>query len=240
MEYDLLIKLIPPALAVSLLAYLANFFGKVITDQYPFADNREWHTQIMGSMFMLNVLFGSIIGIFFANTFPVGIGHWWGHAATLVVFIFVGTALLFNTSRESARLFNYQKSIHEELDKKFGGLISWYVNIGKFLPPAIVPVIVSYLVTVEYLSGNLYWIAASFILGFYILFWSAFQYSLRKIKDIEPVTIYFIDKELESIQQARILKVNDDNIRIRVENTITILNKSEVLKIEMKIPERLL
>lgn len=39
---------------------------------------------------------------------------------------------------------------------------------------------------------------------------------------------------------ARILKVNEDNIRLRIDNKIVILNKGEVLKIEMQIPEKLL
>lgn len=240
MEYDLLLKLIPPALALSLLAYLVNFFGKVIADQQPFTDDRKWHVQIAGSVFMLNILFGSIIGIFFANTFSIGVGSWWGHLITLIAFSVVGTALLFNTIRESSRLYNYKKSQIEKLDKKFDGLFSGYATIGQFIPPALIPIIVSYFATIEYQSGNFYWIAASFIISFYIFFWSAFQYSLRKLEDSEPVTIHFVDKVREPIQNAKILKVNDDNIRARVDDTILILNKSEVFKIEMRIPEKLL
>lgn len=238
MNYDLFLNLIPPAALVGLLAYFVNFFGKVIADQHPYADDRKWYIQVAGGTFVLNLVFGSIIGIYLANTFLIGVGHWWLHLTTLIVLSVIGTALLFNVRRESSRLYNYQKSQNEELDKKLGGLFSWYATFGQYIPPAFVPVIVSYFLTLEYFSKNSYWIATFFIVGFYIFFWSAFQYSLRKLEDSVPVDIYFTDEEREPIRGAIVLKINDDNIRARTENTILILNKSEVLKIEMKIPEK--
>lgn len=68
--------------------------------------------------------------------------------------------------------------------------------------------------------------------------WSAVQYSLNKVKDISPVDVYFLNGNTEPLQGVHVLKINDDNIRIRSEDKIIILNKDQVLKIEMKIPEK--
>lgn len=240
MEYDLLVKLIPPAIALSALAYFVNFFGKVMADQQPFTDDRKWHTQIAGSTFVLNIIFGSTIGVFLANSIPFRVDHWLEHTLTLVVLSVVSTALYFHNSQESSRIYNYRKTTSAERDKKLEGLPTLYAKMGKYALPAIVPIVVSYFVTLEYFSGNQYIIVITGIIGFYILFWSAFQLSLRKLDDIAPVDIYFIDKEREPIFQVMVLKVNEDNIRIRQADTIVIINKSEVLKIEMKIPESFL
>lgn len=240
MEYDLLVKLIPPAIALSVLAYFVSFFGKVIADQQPFADDRKWYTQIAGGMFVLNVIFGSIIGVFIANALPLRIESWIGHAISLLVLSFISTALYFHNARESSRLFNYRTKINEEFDKKLEGIPSLHAKFGKYALPSLVPVVVSYFIALEYFTGNEYMLLITAIVAFYIFFWSAFQYSLRKLNDIAPINIYFNNKDFDPILGAQVLKYNDDNIRIRTEDKILILNKSEVFKIEMKIPDSLL
>lgn len=240
MDYDLLATLIPPAIALSVLAYFVNFFGKVIADQQPFTDDRKWHVQVAGSVFVLNIIFSSTIGIYLANIIPFRVNHWLEHTLVFVVLSVISTALYFHNSQESSRVYNYRKAINAEVDKKLDGLLSVYAKIGKCALPAVVPIITSYLVTLEYFSGNQYLLVIFGIIGFYILFWSAFQLSLRKLNEIAPINIYFTDKDREPICGAQVLKYNDDNIRVRVENKILILNKAEVHTIEMQIPDKLL
>lgn len=235
-----LIEIITPAVVLAVLAYLTNFFGKVITDQQPFIDDRKWHIQIAGGIFMINIIIGGTLGTWLANTIPFGIGHWWLHLTTFLVFGAIGSALLFYNVKTSNEIYNIKKNSFEKLDDKLQGLLSFYATIGKYIPIGVLPIVVFYFCTLEFYSQNIYWIIITFSLGFIMLIWSAFGYSLRKIEGIVPVTIHLIDETQNPITPARILKVNDDNIRLRVNNKIIILNKDEVLKIEMEIPEKLL
>lgn len=235
-----IIEIITPAVVLAVLAYLTNFFGKVIADQQPFTDDRKWHIQIAGGIFMINIITGGTLGIWLANTLPFGVGYWWLHLTTFLVFGALGSALLFYNMKVSNEIYNIRKASFEKLDDTLGGLLSFYATVGKYIPVGILPVAVFYFCTLEFYSQNIYWIIITFSLGFMMLVWSAFGYSLRKIEEIAPVTIYFIDQIKEPITPARILKVNEDNIRLRVDNKIVILNKNEVLKIEMQIPEKLL
>ena len=236
-DYSLFLGLIPPALAISLFIYLVHFFGKISSDQIPFADDRKWHIQISGAMFMLNMLFG-IIGVYLANLYPWGIGSWWMHLISFLVLSFIGGTLLAHNLRESSKFFNYNSKIIPALDAKFDGFATFYANIGKYMGIAIIPTVLFYFATLEFLSGNIYTIVISFVMIFQIFVWSAFGYSMRKIKDIAPVDVHFVDKDREPIRGARILKFNDDNVRIRANDTIYIINKNEILMTEMKIPEK--
>lgn len=239
-EATKILELITPAVAVAVLAYLTNFFGKVITDQQPFTDDRKWHVQVAGSVFMLNIIISGTLGIWLANTFTYGVGHWWLHLTTFLVFGVLGSSLLFYNMKISNDIYNFRKESYKKLDDTLGGLVSFYASIGKYIPVGVLPIAVFYFATLEFYSQNLYWIIVTATLGFTMLIWSAFGYSLRKIEEIAPVTIYFSDQTTDPITPARILKVNEDNIRLRVDNKIVILSKDDVLKIEMEIPEKML
>ena len=238
-DYSQFLGLIPPAVAISLFVYLVHFFGKIIADQVPFADDRKWHVQISGAMFMLNMLSG-VIGIYLANLYPWGIGHWWLHLITFAVLSFIGGTLFVHNLRESSEVFNYNSKIIPLLDEKLDGFASFYANIGKYMGVGLIPIVLFYFGTLEFISGNFYSIILSFVFIFLIFIWSAFGYSLRKIKDIVPIDIHFIDKERQPIIGARILKFNDNNVRARVGDTVYIINRDEILMTEMKIPEKLL
>jgi hypothetical protein len=101
MDYTLLTHLIPPAIVISALAYLTSFFGKTISDQIPFTDDRKWHIEIAGVLFITNLVTGGLIGVSLANAWTWGTNHWWLHVITLVVFSFVGASLLLNNKFKS-------------------------------------------------------------------------------------------------------------------------------------------
>jgi hypothetical protein len=231
---------ITPAISLAVLAYLTNFFGQIIADQYAFTDDRKWHIQIAGSWFMLNIIVGGTLGVWLANTLPIGRGHWWLHLVTFIVFSLIGSALIFFNARTSNKIFNIKTEQFKKIDGKYSGLASFYASMGKYIPVGILPIAVFYFDTLEFYSQNIYWIILFFSFGLMMFAWSALGSSFKQVEDTAPVTIYFVDKTRDPVTPARILKVNEDNIRLRVENKIVILNKGEVLKIEMEIPEKLL
>lgn len=238
MDYSQLLALIPPAIAISLFVYLIHFFGKIIADQEPVVDDRKWHVQLAGTMFMVNMLSG-LLGIYLANLAPWGLDAWWLHGVTFFVLSFLAGVLYCNNLRESTRVFNYKKNMLAAIEKRTDGFVTFYARIGDFIGVGILPVVLFYFGTLEFLSGNIYWTIFFASMIFLVFIFSAYNYSLRRLKDITPVDIHFIDKERETIVGARILKMNDDNVRARVGDTILILNKSEILKTEMVIPEHL-
>ncbi len=240
MEYDLLVKLIPPAIALSVLAYFVSFFGKVISDQQPFSDDRKWHAQLHGSVFVVNIIFGGLIGIWLAEKFSLIISNTWLFVTTFAVFSVISTALLFEVQYIGSHFFKYKRTILTDLDKKYDGLFSFAAKVGKYLPQSIVPVVVFYFGAQVYSSGNFYMIAISMIMAFFIFLWSATKYSYKSVRDVALMNIYFKDVSIEPLISVQVLKINDDNIRIRTEDHIFLLNKNEVLKVEMKIPESFL
>jgi hypothetical protein len=56
--------------------------------------------------------------------------------------------------------------------------------------------------------------------------------SLKKV-NIVMANIKFIDKDEKELENCRILKVNDDNVRVNTGEKVIILNKSLISKIEI-------
>ncbi len=235
MEYDLLLT---PAIAVGLFTYLVNFFGKTITDQSPVVDERSWHTQISGTMFMINMLTG-LIGVYIALKFPWGIGHWWLHAITVCVFSFIYTSIFGYGRYEASEIYQYGKKALAKQNEKLQGLPKFLAEIGEYIGIAILPILVFYFGTLEYLSGNIYWIITTVAIAFLMFIQSAFNFSLKSLKVISPATIYFTNKDNEPLTNVYILKEKEDSYRVRIENKIMLINKSEILWVEATTPEEL-
>jgi hypothetical protein len=188
---------------------------------------------------MINIAPG-ILGVYFANLYPWSINPWWIHSIVFLVLSFIGGTLFFYNFKESSRIFNYNSKNILLLDNRFEGFINFYANIGKYMKVGIIPIILLYFGTLEFLSGNIYTISISFLIIFFIFIWLAYGYSLQQMKDLVPVDIHFMDKERAPLVEVMILKFNEDNVRVRVENIIYIINKSEIFTIQMKIPKKLL
>jgi hypothetical protein len=240
-----LTSLITPAIAISIIAYLTHFFGKIIEDQNPFADNRKWAIEISGIFFMVNIVSG-IVGIYVAiNGFwfipsYFGVGQSWLHLVTVFTLSFFVCVLLVNNMYLGSKLFNINKKTIENLEKNTFGITKELSNIGKYVGIGTLPIVLFYFATLEYLSGNIYWIIIYFSNIFLTFILLALNFSLKKFTKGDNITlasIYFIGKK-KPLTNVRILKVNEDNVRIRVEDKIIILNKTEVSKIEMVIPEK--
>jgi len=63
--FDLLV-LLPPAIIISISAFLIYLFGKVTTDHAPFADDRKWKREVSGVLFVLSYIVTPVAGVFFA------------------------------------------------------------------------------------------------------------------------------------------------------------------------------
>jgi len=234
-----LINLIPPAVGIAILAYLTRFFGKIIADQNPFADSKEWEVELAGTNFMINMAIG-VLGIAAALYWlPWSISYWWEHAVMLFILSLVSGIFLMSNLALSGQFFKLGQEKIDKLSEDKRWVHDIFLKIGSYIPLIIPPVILFYIATVEYQSGNILWIIVIWSLVFFTLIQMAYNYSLRKFKRRTPVDIYFTDSS-ESLKGVMILKVNPDNMRIRTnDHRILIINKSLIAKVDMLIPEDL-
>jgi hypothetical protein len=73
-----LVSLVPPAIIISAIAYLVHFFGKIISDQQPYTDDRDWYAEVSGVFFFLGtILFYGVLGVLIALWLgDLYTGHW--------------------------------------------------------------------------------------------------------------------------------------------------------------------
>lgn len=232
--YPVLAWLITPAVILGVVGYFARFFGKIIADQSPFADEREWMIELSGFMFMLNLSTGVIGGIAALNLPHLGFG--WMHWINFTIVSLIVVIFSITNSQLFAEFYHLKANVFKKEDVG-ADVIKTTHHIGQHIPHFLVPIILGYIGTIEYLSGSVVWIVISWTLILFALLQLATNFSLRKFNERVGTDIYFIDDSRETIRDALILKVNEDNIRIRVQNKIMILNKSEVFKIEFSIPK---
>lgn len=66
--YQHLVELFSPVIILGVLAYLTNFFGKAISDQKPFADDRSWEIQLQGVVFfVLTIIPSGFVGFLISS-----------------------------------------------------------------------------------------------------------------------------------------------------------------------------
>lgn len=227
--------LLPPAILLGILAYLTKFFGRVISDQNPFADDRKYHIELSGIAFMLILIHG-VIGVAAALYGPALYEYDWMHIVSLIGVAIVCAFFQFVNAVFFAKYFKLRRRTFNGVQEYDNALANFFFKAGKRFPLFIAAIILFYIGTIEYLSGDWLWVIFIWSLIFYAFTLMASCFSMRKMEERLPVDVHFTDPEREIVKGAMILKVNDDNVRLRVEDTIMIINKSEIFKLEMQVP----
>lgn len=238
-NFQELVQLIPIAVIISIIVFLVRFFGKAISDQVPFADDRKWHEELSGIMFFSNYILSPIIlvGILYLRGF-----RFWQFPKEDLFIILISLLVFISlsiTSRKSIAFFidnKFTEGNYLEFLKKYftnnskidlGDLMIYYRVL--FFP--IVSLGIIYLLILFYQWNSYYHLLISLIYLFFHLTSFAIFTSLLK-RNIFIANIKFIDKSIKSINKCRVLKVNNDNIRVLVKNRVLVINKDKVLQIE--------
>jgi hypothetical protein len=236
-DYTNLVNLIPPAVGLAVLAYFSRFFGKIIADQKAFSDNRDWDIELGGVLFMILLVQG-VVGAAAAIYGPHLLSYQYMHIVDLsIVIVAYGVLALANTAL-SAVFFKLEAGFFRAELRYRNVTAQIFFNIGKHVPLSLVPIVLFYIATIEYLSGSIIWIILIWSSILYILIQLAFNFSLRKMENQVPVAVYFVDESRKPLENVLIHKVNNDNIRLRHDDSIVIVNKNQVLKIVMAIPDK--
>ena len=233
------ILLIGPAVLISVLGYLVRFFGKIIADQKPFTDNRGWEIELSGISFFTNFLaipgaFGFALAHYAGS---LGAGHW----IHFIVVTLLGSWLLMVGALQAEEIYQIKFPVLQKILTLSDKTMEWepfrkfVIGLNRFVPLWLFAILFCYILTLEYTAGDYIWltvIAAGIFFNFILL---ALSYSLRLLK-LSKVDVYLIGLQ-EPLRDLVLLKTNDDNIRLREKDKVVILNKSQVLKIEIKIDQ---
>ncbi|MGC9611034.1 MAG: hypothetical protein ABSE68_02330 [Minisyncoccia bacterium] len=238
MDWETASKFITPAIIASALAYLVRFFGKVIADQKPYADNRNWLIELAGIFFVSSTAFWGVIGAVLALRIgDLGTGHLLRCVIVLILIGWLWLAAHFSSeeiykNRQDLTRLN----VNDEIKAFAEDFRKWVLKIDHWIPQISFPIIFAYLLTLEYLSWSLGWFIAIFsqvFMGFLFLAW---KYSLSTTR-LPEVDIYFMGSD-EPLRGVLLLKINDDNVRVRDGNKVIVLNKSQIKRMEFILGEK--
>lgn len=229
---DIWLKIFSSAASLAVLAYLIRFFGNIVADTKPFFDDRRWGAEFSGVLFFLNIIaFPGIVGgiiALYVGGLPASI--WTQLFYFLLISIcgvfFWGSFALarkvYDVELQPAK--PEQKDYLEFLDK-------FCIKITKYTWwPSI---ILGYVLTREYLTQSTTWLLIFTIEAFVSLVFQAIVYSMVTIKELPEVDIFIVGGK-SVIRDAKLLKYNDSNVRLRIGNQIMILEKNQIAKIVFK------
>ena len=227
--------LLPPAVIISISAFLIYLFGKVTTDHAPFADDRKWKREISGVLFILCHIITPVAGIFFVYKLSIALincnifqffGNLFLQFILLIIVIIIVSSFTLIEKRTNDFIYK-GKAITD--DK--------YYFLQKSFFSFFTISIMSLIILLNNWGEYLYAMLAVMYLFIHLLGLAIFL-SLKN-ENISIADIYFIDSsKKQSIKECRVLKVNDDNVKIIKNNTAMIINKSQILRIEEKINKK--
>ncbi len=228
-------QILPPALALSFAAYLISFFGN-INDQKPFADSRKWDIELSGLTFSIELLWTGILAYGLATIWNFWVpNHFWDLAITGVI-----GALLFIANKSKGEEIYQIKlpdpiTFHTEDTKRFFAAYARIFN--SYVPSWPFAFVSLYILIGVFHQGNLWWFSAVAVQVFLNLIFLAINYSFRRT-ELPKVDIHFIDHKKDSLLGVLLIKVTDDSIRVRSGDTIFLVNRNQVLRIEIPVDKK--
>jgi hypothetical protein len=237
---------VEPAILLSALVFLVRFFGKIIADQVPFVDDRKWHIELAGVMFVWKYFISAAIlpVIIFIVLKKWLVYSLLSYASVILIF----TVFLYLISRITylvIKLDPWAKALsNKETSEKihkipasilndFNNSMAWWSKFcsrplkSKELSRLSSLILLSSIILL-YNSSN---VAIQFLsVGFVFIsyFFIAFFDSLLKSKDLF-VDVYM--KNGEIFDNCQLLKMNEGNLKIKNAEKFIILNKDEFYKI---------
>ncbi|MFA5742608.1 MAG: hypothetical protein WCX77_01195 [Candidatus Paceibacterota bacterium] len=233
-------NLITPAIIISAAAYLTRFYGKVISDRKPFSDDRDWEIEFSGILFFITMLLSVVPGIFSA----LKIGWLFPFECPIIMIVFFSTLWLSisidilidkNTYKKIydikipfiQNLFKSAKDDRTRLKEPNAKF--WTIN--EYVILWFFPFLYTYILTIEYQSQNIERLFSAGLLVFLNSILIALFYSLRRNRP-RKADIIFINRE-RSLFDVLLLKVNNDNVRIKQKEKVSIINKDQIERIEL-------
>jgi hypothetical protein len=244
-----------PTLLISGIAFFTLLFGKIIADERAFADDRNWHIQFSGFLFVLMFIpIQSLVGYVAAHFIYI----WLGDSiviqilnvilalAELCILIIVADWLMrrrypfMGASHASKFIAVFESEMKK--DPEFGlqqKLLALFQKTKEqFLKrePSKIGFVTSstayfaYAISFDWISHSNLMIVVTGTIGLLGLVLAAYIRSMQMAKTVR-VNIYFTDSR-KPLKDVVLLRVNSDNVKIEGTAGAVLLNKNLVSKIE--------
>lgn len=237
-----LVAFIPAAVIISIIVFLVRFFGKVIADQVPFADDRKWLEEIGGVKFFTGYILSPLLWVFL--WYSRGWRFWlfpkedfWIFIISLVSIIIAtvvktkSSDFFINNDFDDGNLGLFIKKLAGFKDKLKLNKGDWMILL-KFIFLSANTLFIAVLMFYFYEWHSYYHILVAIIYFFNHLILFAFLTSLNK-RNILIANIEFIDRKRKPFNNCRIIKVNNDNAKVIYNKKGFIINKSLISTIEI-------
>jgi len=237
---DFLANLINPALVLTATGITINFFGWVISDQIPYADDKKWQIKANGIIFVIfKIVIPGCIAAGLVEYFRIQPHHF----LSLSFNILVSTILLFLTRSHSDKIYRLLEELPPQPElkffwataetlsedwKKYKQLI-WQVWKNWYVSPSLTVILLA--TVVSEMKDDYRWAIANATFVFLSFFCIAFEQSLRQIRKLASANIHL--KAGEILTSAKIIKVSDPFIRANVDGKTMLINKDQISKIEI-------
>lgn len=230
-------------LILPLSAFLIIFFGKIITDATPFADDRKLLREIEGIIFFLLHVVSPAIGVAFlllicSDLYNIVLAfnnhNLFQYLSQFCTDIFMQLVLMAVIILVILSFWFINKEVNDFVYKNKAITESKYYFLQKdFL--SFLTLSLMLLIALLYYREEYVYIAPITVFLFLHLLGVAIFSSLKS-QNIGMVDIYFTEESRkESMMECRLLKINEDNIKIVKDGACILINKAQVFKIVEKI-----
>ncbi len=215
-----------------------RFFGKAIADQRPFSDDRGWQIELDGVKFTVNLLISGAVGVGAALGVAAAPDGFWNHFLDFFVIGVIGQILIITSAIMGEELYDIKLPVIQRLRQKIAvASDGWQKDMFKNSNPAYIslwaPVVIFFLVALEYRSGDTMWLIIVCAQAFLTVIACALHHSLLELKP-QYVDVYFTDGR-KPLKQHRLLKITDNTVRLRHKDKVILLNRSQVRSIDMPL-----
>lgn len=214
----------------SFLVFIIFLFGEIITDPVPFADDRKVIRKIEGIIFFLLNIIPPVAGAFILIIFLYDLYNLIIARNIQFLFdIFIQLLLLTIAGVVIINFYFIGKLVNRFVYKNMAVTEGKYYYLQRDLFTYFTFFLILIVIVLYYWKGYVYILPTLIFSFFHLLGFAVF--SSLKSQNIGIADIYFVNSEEKPIKECRILKVNDDNVKIRKDNLAMIINKNQILKI---------
>lgn len=230
-----LVDIFPAAAILTISGVFIRLFGGIIADHKQFCDNRSFDITLNGSLFFLTyILFPASVAIslpHIAFSLPVRIACIFLFSGILTWFLVEMMAMSEKSSEKELPLLRYLIVLFAGKNCDVEAVKNTIRKSSPFVPSQLFIFILIYFLILAYQSNSLVFLSYM-LTGMYVgLICVAATYGLKQMKT-EIVNVYLVGVN-EPIQNLTLLKVNDDNVRLRDKDKGMIISKSQIVRIEM-------
>ncbi|MDD4049137.1 MAG: hypothetical protein PHI90_10080 [Clostridia bacterium] len=224
-------------------AFLIIFFGKIIADSTPFADDRKLLREIEGIIFFLLQVVSPAFGVIlllliYSDLYNIVLAfnnhNLFQYLSQFCNDIFLQLILMAVIILVILSFWFVNKEVNDFVYKNKAITESKYYFLQKELLSFLTLVLMLF-VAMLYYWGEYVYIVPILIFLFLHLLGIAIFLSLKS-QNIGMVDVYFTeDSKKEPIIECRLLRINEDNIKIMKDSTCLLINKSQIFQIVEKI-----